>query len=268
MDRITRAIVCLCSMILVALQGPIFEVASVKPSAHANGRISYAGGPGTSDPGQITFTNVTLGGVLIRAYDLKPFQLVGPDWISTNRYDIVAKIPPSTSQEQFQAMLQNLTLARFHTELHHETRQIQGYELLVGRNGPKLTEATGPEYPKLNGPGIAILEGVKGRTVVTYLHAKDQTMAALAEFLSREFRLPILDQTGLTGTFTFTLTFSPQAPGAVAPLPSETTPDVPDQSAPNLLTAIQDIGLRFNSRKVPVDVLVIDRADKVPTDGN
>jgi uncharacterized protein (TIGR03435 family) len=266
MSTVAPYIFCICTTLLVALQVPAFEVASVKPSANANLRTNMRGGPDTSDPGQITFTNVTLGSVIVRAYDLKPYELSGPDWLSTNRYDIVAKIPPSTSKEQFQLMLQNLTVARFHTELHRETRQIQGYELLVARNGPRFTESTGPEYPKLDAPGIAFLEGVKGHAVITYLHAKDQTIAALAEFLSRQFRIPIVDQTGVTGTFTFTLAFAPQAPGALASLP-ETTPDSIDQSAPNLLTAIQELGLRFNSRKVPVDVLVIDRADKVPSDG-
>jgi uncharacterized protein (TIGR03435 family) len=250
-----------------------FEVASVKQST-VRARASIRGGPGTSDPGQITFTNVTMTNVLLRAYDVKSYQLVGPDWLSSERYEIIAKIPPGTTKEQFNRMLQNLLAERFHLAVHHETKELQGYELVKGKSGPKLKPSTetGPDvqpteapktdakgFPQLSAPGLVMMEGVRGKAVISYLTARAQPLSALVETISKEFRLPVADRTGLTGKFDFTLEFAPQAPGA---LPIES----PDESAPNLITAVpQQLGLRLEPKKIPTDIVVVDRADKVPT---
>ena len=101
-----------------------------------------------------------------------------------------------------------------------------------------------------------------------FLTAKAQPLAALVELLSREFQMPISDRTGLQGNFDFKLEFAPRPPGALPSPPSpERPPSVEDDGAANLTTAVQQqLGLRLNSRKVPTDVVVIDRADKVPTE--
>jgi uncharacterized protein (TIGR03435 family) len=268
-------------------QPTTFEAASVKPVAQSDnrGRASMRGGPGTPDEGQITYTNVTLMNVLLRAYDVKTYQATGPDWMSSQRYDILAKIPPGTTKQQFGLMLQNLLTKRFHLALHHESREIQGYELVTGKNGPKLklsadtgsgapqtaapstpppTDANG--FPQLDRPGMLMMEGVRGTAVVSYLTARGQPVSALVDMLSREFRLPILDKTGLTGKFDFKLEFAPQPPGALPPS-VEGLPDNMAESAPNLITAVQEqLGLKLNPNKVPTDVLIVDRADKVPTE--
>src|SRR5262245_30041888 len=96
------------------------------------------GGPGTTDPGRISFTNVSLVNVLLRAYDLKAFQLSAPDWMSSERYDITAQVPSGASQEQCNRMLQTLLTERFHMVLHRDTRELQGFELVAGRGGLKL----------------------------------------------------------------------------------------------------------------------------------
>ncbi len=266
-----------------AQQAPIFEAASVKAQVDSRGRGSMRGGPGTSDPGQIIFTNVTLMNVLLRAYDAKPYEIIGSDWLSSRRYDIVAKIPPGTTKEQFNLMLQNLLAERFHLGLHHENKEIQGYELVVGKGGPRLKaspeagsdpsqpELTSPPktdangFPQLDRPGLVMMEGVKGKAVVSFLTAKAQPVSALADLVSKEFRMPILDKTGLAGKFDFTLEFAPQPPGALPPASS--TEGLSDESGPNLLTAVQQqLGLKLNPRKIPVEVLIIDRADQVPTE--
>jgi uncharacterized protein (TIGR03435 family) len=233
------------------------------------------GGPGTSDTGRIVFTNVTLMSVLLRAYDVKPYQATGPDWSSSERYDITAKIPPGATKEQFNLMLQRLLAERFHLALHHETREVQGYELVGGKGGPKLKPSTevGPDvqpteepktdangFPRLSAPGLVMMEGLHGTAVVSFLTARAQPLSALVEMLIKEFRLPITDKTGLTGKFDFTLEFAPEAPGALPP-------EAPDESAPNLITAIpRQLGLKLDPKKIPVDILVIDRADKSPTE--
>jgi uncharacterized protein (TIGR03435 family) len=279
-NQVLGWMVCLCIFSCAsgqAVQQAVFEVASVKPSpsqAVVRVRASMRGGPGTSDPEQITFTNVTLTNVLLRAYDVKSFQLSGPEWLSSERYEVIAKIPPGTTKEQFNLMLQNLLAERFHLAVHHEIKELQGYELVKSKNGPKLkpsaetapdvqpteapkTDANG--FPQLSAPGLVILEGIRGKAVVSFLTARAQPLSALVDKLSNEFRFPVADRTGLTGKFDFTLEFAPQAPGAL-PI------DSPDDSAPNLITAVpQQLGLRLEPKKIPTDIVVVDRADKIPT---
>ncbi|SPE38822.1 conserved hypothetical protein [Candidatus Sulfopaludibacter sp. SbA3] len=271
----------------MAQTAPAFEAASVKPAPSQSARTSMRGGPGTPDVGQITFTSVTLINVLVRAYNVKAYQVTGPDWLGSRRYDIVAKIPPGTTKEQFSLMLQNLLVERFHLVLHHETKEFQGFELVTGRNGPKLKaspeadqmaspapETASPPkrdangFPQLDAPGLVMMEGVRGKAVVSFLTARAQPLSALAEMISREFRMPVMDKTGLTGKFDFTLEFAPQPPGALIP-PSltEGPSNTVDESGANLTTAVQQqLGLRLNSSKVPLDMLIVDRADQVPVE--
>ena len=171
-------------------------------------------------------------------------------------------------------MLQNLLSERFHLAVHHETKELQGYELIRVKTGPKLKSSTeaGPDvqpteapkrdangFPQLSAPGLVIMEGVRGTAVVSFLTAKAQPLSALVELLSKEFRLPVDDRTGLTGKFDFTLEFAPQAPGSL-------TPDAANESAPNLISAVpQQLGLKLDPKKIPVDILIVDRADKIPT---
>jgi uncharacterized protein (TIGR03435 family) len=208
------------------------------------------------------------------------FQVSGPDWLTSQGYDIVAKIPPGASKDQANRMLQTLLAERFHVEMHHETRSLQGFELAAGR-APKLTRAADsgepsqtPEappqtdsrgYPILNKPGLVFMEGVKNKAVIVFLTARAQPLSALAELISRQFLMPIADKTGLEGKFDFQLEFAPQPPGAT---PLAATPGAavdPAEDVPNLISAVQQqLGLKLVPTKVPVDVLVIDRADRVP----
>ncbi len=248
-------------------------------------RSSMRGGPGSEDTGRIIFTSVTLMSVLLRAYDVKPYQVAwkatGPDWLSSERYDITATIPPGATKGQFNLMLQRLVADRFHLALHHETKQLQGYELVRGKGGPKLKPSTerGPDvevteapktdvngFPQLSAPGLVMMEGVRGTAVVSFLTARAQPLSALVDLLSKEFRLPVRDKTGLAGKFDFTLEFAPQPPGALPPPGSVERPDAPDESGPNLMTAVQQqLGLKLEPKKIPVDVLIVDKADKIPT---
>jgi uncharacterized protein (TIGR03435 family) len=242
------------------------------------------GGPGTNDPGRISFTNVTLFNVILRAYDLMAFQLSAPDWVSSRRYDIAAVIPAGASKEQCNRMLQALLAERFNLVVHHENRSLQGFDLVAGRGGSKLKGSAassapasgtsdGPPkidsdgYPELTAPGLVMMEGAKAGGVIVFLTARSQPLSALVQLLSREFQMPIGDQTGLQGNFDFKLAFAPKPPGALPPPPSPDSPsNAADDVAPNLTTAVQQqLGLRLNARKVPTDVLVVDRADQLPT---
>jgi uncharacterized protein (TIGR03435 family) len=242
------------------------------------------GGPGTSDPGRISFTNVTLVNIILRAYDMMAFQLSAPEWMSSRKYDVAAVIPAGTSQEQCNRMLQALLAERLNLTVHHESRSLQGFDLIAGRGEPKLkasaassTPAPGTSdgppktdsegYPEVTGSGLMMMEGAKAGGVIVFLTAKSQPLSALVHLLSREFQMPIDDHTGLQGNFDFKLTFAPKPPGALPPPPSADSPsNGADDVAPNLTTAVQQqLGLRLNARRVPTDILIVDRADQLPT---
>lgn len=269
----------ICSVLYSQSSPPLaFEVASVKSAdASQDARLPslMRGGPGTSDPERIVFSNVSLFSVLQRAYNVKSYQIAGPAWLPSARYDITAKVPPGATKEQCNVMLQHLVADRFHLLLHHETKQVRGYELIRGNNKPKLKRSseTGPDvvpaespktdangFAQLAAPGLVLMEGVQGNAVVSYATARAQPLSALAEFLSKEFRLPVADRTGLEGRFDFTLEFAPQAPGAVSV-------ESPEGSAANLVSAVpQQLGLNLLPKNIPVDILVVDGADRIPTE--
>lgn len=119
-----------------------FEVAAIKSVAPAaDGLPHRRGGPGTSDPDRFSYSNVTLD-VLIRvAYgDRRPFQVAGPSWLTSNRYDVTAKVPTAATQEQFNRMLLNLLIERFHLAVHHETLRFYGMRIDPGE---EWTQAEG-----------------------------------------------------------------------------------------------------------------------------
>jgi uncharacterized protein (TIGR03435 family) len=128
-----------------------FEVASVKASAPVTsvGGVRISGGPATRDPERFTFTGATLRALLFRAYGLIDIeqQITGPEWIGKERYAVSAKIPAGTTQAQFQEMLQNLLTERFQMTVHHDSKVLTVYELVAGKNGPKLKAAAGDAAP-------------------------------------------------------------------------------------------------------------------------
>jgi uncharacterized protein (TIGR03435 family) len=302
-----------------AESSPSFEVASVKPAAPITGnriQVMMRGGPGTPDPGQITYTNVTVKNVLMNAYGVKGFQISGPGWLDSERYDIVAKVPRGATKAEFMAMLQNLLAERFKLTLHREKKDLPMYALVVGKNGPKLKESVDEPAPKegdapkgggpADGPladrgmgkmamgkdGFPVLppgSGGRGATAMMLMNgnarmtAGGQSMAGLAEMLSGQLDLPVVDMTGLTGKYDFTLYFAPEGglalkagmlgPPPAGPPPGEGGPGMPaasapdGQSNPSLFAALQEqLGLRLEQRKGPVDLLVIDHLEKAPVE--
>lgn len=262
-----------------------FEVATVKVSASGNTRPRLQGGPGTSDPGQIIYSNVLLQSVMLKAYDIQPYQLSAPDWITSKRYDIAAKIPPGTTPDQFSGMLRSLLAERFQMVVRHEAKELQGFELVTGRGGPKLKASRDSDpgvaavpfneppnrdtdgFPVLDRPGLVMMEGVRGQAVVVFLTARAQPVSALANIIKREFRLPVMDRSGLTGTYDFQLEFAPQPPGTLPPIAGpDSVPDDADGGAANLITAVQGLGLRLNPSKVKVDMVVVERANPIPVE--
>jgi uncharacterized protein (TIGR03435 family) len=259
-----------------------FEVASVKPSAPPERGAFFGparGGPGTPDPGQITWTYATLKSLLMTAYDVKTYQISGPAWLDTERYDIVAKVPAGATKEQGTVMWQNLLAERFGVTLHHESREFQVAELVIAKGGPKLKESTEdpnaslpgpPKFDKsgeLSGPGMVtmIMAGANGPSAHTV--AKAQPLSKLTTMLGNQMKRPVLDKTGLTGNYDFSLDFMPDV-GRIPLPPSAVGPnDSASEPASSLAAAVQQqLGLRLVAGKAKLDVVVIDKVEKVPTE--
>jgi len=287
MSRFRRSLVSLifgCGLVFAQLtQGPTFEVASVKPSAPIppNGGVYFGparGGPGTPDPGQITWTYATLRDLLMIAYDVKDYQISGgPKWLNSERYDIIAKVPAGTTQKQVNMMWQDLLAERFGVMLHHESNEFQVEELVIAKGGHKLKNT--PEDPaslpdpgppkfdkndELAGPGYVTTFKASGEA---HTVAKAQPLSKLTSMLGNVLLRPVIDKTGLTGNYDFSIDFRMDLRGLGLP-PGPGGPDASAASEPgaDLVAAVrQQLGLSLVSAKAKLDVLVIDKAEKVPT---
>ena len=137
---------CCCGLSGQTPAKPEFEVASIKPSPEPSGggrmmRMGGRGGPGSKDPTRYTAQNMTMMDLLIQAYKVKRYQISGPEWLASAHFDINAKIPEGATKEEFGPMLQNLLAERFGLVVHHETRQMPVYDLVVfAKTGSKLKE--------------------------------------------------------------------------------------------------------------------------------
>jgi uncharacterized protein (TIGR03435 family) len=184
----------------------VFEVASIRRAAQrdesATGRRSTGMGTTIEDPGQVSYLNMSLKSLLTKAYSVKPFQIRGPSWIDSERYDVIAKIPEGASKEDVPVMLQNLIIERFQMSLQTEMKEQPGYALLVGRSGSKLKSSDGDHYStgsSTNGGEPVRPPSIRLSTDGVTIPAA--TMQQFAELLSRFFERPVIDSTGLQGTF-------------------------------------------------------------------
>jgi len=229
-----------------------FDVASIKPSklsGEGRNRENV-----TANPGTLTMHNVSLKSALQWAYRMKEYQVSGPAWIGDERFDISAKAAGAAGEQQLRRMLQNLLADRFKITLHHEKKDLPFYALLVAKNGPKLTagKADGKSVLQPKGMGLA---------------AQDTSLGEVADLLtqiaSRMNLPPVVDMTGLKGRFNFTVdgTDLLQSIGG-----GNAAPD-PSALMVGVLEILQEqLGLRAELRKAPTDVLIVDRAEKLPTE--
>jgi len=261
----------LLTLALSSASAQTFEVASVKPAVLPERTYigPATGGPGTSDPSQITWNYARLIDMLMTAYDVKAFQITGPSWISNDRYNVIAKLPEGAAKAQLGPMWQNLLADRFGLVLHRESKEFQVEELQIAKGGHKLKETTladpdasgPPQIDKngaLNSPGLVnmIRSGSGGANVHTL--ARAQNLSRLTVLLSNQVGRPVLDKTGLTGKYDFELDFTANLPAAPTETPSEPGLSVAD--------ALQrQLGLRLVANKAKLDVLIIDKAEKIPT---
>jgi uncharacterized protein (TIGR03435 family) len=228
---------------------PSFEVASVRPSQHTvgpdyNNQIAYT-------PVGLTARNATLKRLIAEAWHLQLSQVIGPDWINRNEYDIEARAPEGTSSEQMVLMLKGLLADRFGLKLHSESRPMRAYVLLVAKGGPKI-------HPVDPGAAIAPHPGSHFRG----------DMRQFADLLTVQFsipapsdpsvpviglgpQVPVLNETGLQGTYAFSVDIKPELNTDGFTAWSRVLED--------------QLGLKIESRKGDVPVVVVDEAARIPT---
>jgi len=245
---------------------PAFEVASIKRNTSGSDSASVRGLPG----GRLTVTNNTLRNIIRNAYALQNFQIIGgPDWINVDRWDVVAKAEGDAPPQQMIQMVQTLLADRFKLVVRRETREMPIYALVVARSdgtlGPKLTRSTtdctaviadararggAPPRP----PDGRVQCGMRVNNGRIQMNA--ETMVNLVRNLSPIAGRSIIDRTGLTGGFDLELTWTPDLPSGNA---ADGPP--PANDGPSLFTAMQEqLGLKLDAQRGPVDVLVIDSA--------
>ena len=235
-----------------------FEVASIKPNKSGPPTVGPNGlltTPFRLAPGGLfTGTNVTLVEVL-SFLDIKANQVQGgPAWIYSERFDIIARADPAAGevkgwtdggQEQWKQMIRGLLEDRFKLKVHRETKDVPGLVLLAGKDSPKLQEyKSGPRGALQPGPSRAMT--FRGVPVST-----------LAGYLSGILRTPVMDRTGMSGLFDFTL-----APYQFAPAPIDGAPDSALTFADLVRTAVEQLGLRLENARVPIEMAIIDQAEK------
>jgi uncharacterized protein (TIGR03435 family) len=228
---------------------PAFEVASVKPTGHPpdSGTSGW-----TVSHGRFTAPAAWVRGLIAFAHDVRATQVHGgPAWIDIEQYDVIAKAESAdASLDQMKAMVRTLLEDRFKLAAHREKRELPIYALVVGKNGPKMQEAKENDKTYVSFPG-------RGRLVATRLN-----MPSLVIILANNvFGAPVKDETGLTGFYNFSLEWTDalsQRPGSGA----QETVDAPA----DILRAVQDqLGLKLNAKKGPVDMLVVDHIER-PSD--
>jgi uncharacterized protein (TIGR03435 family) len=232
----------------------LIEVASVKPS-----RGGATDSNLDSVRGRLTGTNITVRELIRLAYGVKDYQIErAPGWVDSERYDIAAKSvrgtavgaaasSKSASLEEERAVVRELLADRFQLATHHETKQARVYLLLVGKNGPKLTAHN-------DGSGAGTRKGCG------HLAGKRLTMDTIAAALSRELETPVFDRTGLPGKYDFQLEWTPDS----GPCRAAADGGGADPAGlPSFFAALQQqLGLRLEAAKGPVEVLVVDRVER------
>ena len=226
---------------------PAFDVASVKV-------ISSGGGEGrgreaiTTSPSGVTIKSAHLKSVVAWAYNLQPIQIVGPGWMDSDTYDIVAKAPGEVTKDRLRLMMQTLLVNRFKLDFHRDTKEMPAYVLSVAKSGLKLkpSETPGTMQVKPNGKGGAAFSNV--------------TLEQLIQMVSPILQGVVVDDSGLTGSYDFSLDLSSFMNGDVHPSSME------DMIAILTQAANDQLGIKIEQKKVPATRLLVDHIERVPSE--
>ena len=297
-----------------------FDVASVRPSALLDMQKLAADMQAGKMPNigmhlnglRAEFNYVTLRDLIMVAYKVKTYQITGPDWLNSQHFDIVARMPEGSTRDDAPKMLQALLEDRFMVAVHRETQEHQVMALVVGKSGPKMKESPGDAPPidedaelkpgemkmdtqdgparmtmNRGGMGATINMGTKG--TITW-GVDSQTMTLLADLLTQLMAQlggqmsgadagsrQVMDMTGLKGNYEVAMDFSmadmvaqaraqAAAGGGGAGGGSSAVASDPGGGGQTVSGAIEKLGLKLESRKAPVEQLIVDHAEKTPTE--
>ncbi|MBZ5604970.1 MAG: TIGR03435 family protein [Acidobacteriia bacterium] len=263
------------AFVLAAIaSGQKFDVASIKPSHGDIHRVAIGMRPG----GRFNAQNVSVKQLITIAYNVREYQVTGlPSWADSDRYDIDAKpegasaTPPpagipsaaelQTQQEKMRAMLRDLLADRFGLKIHRESKELPIYALVVAKNGPKLEESKQQAPADGDRPRGQTIRMGRGQ-----VSGELMQMSMLVNQLSTILGRNVVDKTGLTGRYDIKMSWTPEdGEGGLfrGPRPDGPPPPASGDSGPSLFTAIQEqLGLRLDSQKGPVDLIVVDHVDK------
>lgn len=233
--------------ISAAFAQPAFEVASIRASQGGKGEGSRRENIQAS-PGSLNMRNVTLKSAIRWAYHVMDYQVSGPDWINFDRYDISAKAADDAPDKQLQSMLQALLAERFKLTLHRETKELPCFVMVAAKGGIKFHESQTEGEPVLNPDKTRMSVEVKGIPATQFV-----------EMLSNILRAPVINNTGLSGRYDATINFSKY-------LPDGSGKEGFDPISTILLGLQEELGLKLESKKMPLDLLIVDHAEKVPVE--
>lgn len=250
----------------LVLKGQEFEVASIKPSAPVGMgmmRIGVEMMPG----GRVSMTGVNARFLIQQAYGVRDFQIVGgPEWMRSDRYDIVAKPESASNGDQVKEMIKSLLRVRFKLEFHRETKELPTYALVVAKGGSKLKKSEvqdGDSDRPAGGRGGG--RGGNMRMGRGQFNAQGVPIAGLANQLGQILERSVIDKTELTGDYDIKLEWTPDANEGGAFRAPEGHEE-PRPEGPTLFTALQEqLGLKLESTKGPVEILTIEKVEK-PTE--
>lgn len=224
-------------------QTPAFDVASIRLTDGAAQQHVQ------TSPRSLTIRGGSIGFLIQWAYDVPYLRVSGPAWIRDSHFDLDARTAETADDAQLRLMLRTLLADRFGVKVHSEQRQMQAYAMTLARGGPKFSEATTEGPPVID------------RTSPVILRAHRVTMNDIAEQISLELGLPVVDASGLKGRYEIYMDVTPYVAGA----------GTPDAGKPDMMGILfnglqEQLGLRLESRKASVSILVVDHAEKVPTE--
>jgi uncharacterized protein (TIGR03435 family) len=287
---------CLCGQDKSSAEGPAaasaqpaqhdyrFEVASIRPTTRTGfPNMEALRAAHSFTPGRYKEEQACLACLAREAFDIKhSYQIESPHWMNDEYFTLNATVPGGATKADLPIMLQHLLQDRFALKYHHETRQMAGYELVVAKSGPKLTKSSEPPDPsKISSRGFEVKDGVpqfdknsgpqqvyvgSPAGLVTWWHGRDETMQRLASDISDRINVPVTDSTGLEEKYDFSLNFIEENSSAAAPAAAG------DASTPSNYPPLRDalreqLGLELKPVKnIPIDVVVIDSANKEPTE--
>jgi len=222
-----------------------FEAASLKPSKAGTARGSMR-----MDSTRLTYTSVSVRDCIMSAWNVKGYQIDGPDWFGADRYDLAATSATPVEEDALKSMLQTLLIERFHMKVHVEKRDLPVFAMVVSKNGAKMKDAAAPGRPaiRMNGGGVVFTS---------------VTISDLIDLMSRahlaELDRPVVDDTGLTGRYDVTINLFGTQEEMMSALSK-------GDFGSSIFTLIQEqLGLKLEPKKLPLQMVVIDQAERTPS---